>query len=313
VCLNGIFSDWAKVDSGVPQGSVLGPLLFLVYVNDMDSGIGCNISKFADGTKIFNEVGSEDGYSSLQSSLDKLKDWSEMWQMQFNADKCKVLHFGKQKEKKQYKIGDSVLADAETEKDLGVYIQDNLKPEKHIDEAVKKANRILGQIYRTMEYKSKENILPLYLSLVRPHLEYCVQAWSPYLKKDITKLEKVQKRALNMIVELKGLTYIEKLKALDLFSLEKRRTRGDLIETFKILNGIDKVDSEIFFTKSSTNTRGHSLKLFKQSANSETRKNYFAHRVVDSWNRLPAEVVEAKSIDVFKNKLDSYFKDNNIL
>ena len=177
--------------------------------------------------------------------------------MQFNASKCKVLHFGKKNQKHQYKLGDFVLETADSEKDLGVHVQNNLKCEKHIDEAVKRGNRILGQIYRTMEFKSKENILPLYLSLVRPHLEYCVQAWSPHYKKDMAKLEKVQKRALNMIVELQNLDYIDKLKKIDLFSLEKRRVRGDLIETYKILNGLDKIGSEIFFTKSSNNTRGH--------------------------------------------------------
>ena len=105
--------------------------------------------------------------------------------MQFNANKCKVLHFGKKNQKHQFKLGDFVLEAAHNEKDLGVHVQNNLKSEKHINEAAKRGNRILGQIYRTMEFKSKENILPLYLSLVRPHLEYCVQAWSPHYKKDM--------------------------------------------------------------------------------------------------------------------------------
>ena len=312
VRLNGAYSDWAEVTSGVPQGSVLGPLLFLVYVNDMDQGINSRISKFADDTKIFHEVGSSDSCTNIQDSLDKLKEWAEVWQMQFNASKCKVLHFGKKNQKHQYKLGDFVLETADSEKDLGVHVQNNLKCEKHIDEAVKRGNSILGQIYRTMEFKSKENILPLYLSLVRPHLEYCVQAWSPHYKKDMAKLEKVQKRALNMIVELQNLDYIDKLKKIDLFSLEKRRVRGDLIETYKILNGLDKIGSEIFFTKSSNNTRGHSLKLFKNSVNCDIRKYFYSQRVVDGWNGLPAEVAEAKSLSVFKTKLDDYFKDNNI-
>ena len=107
--------------------------------------------------------------------------------MQFNAGKCKVLHFGNKNDTHHYIIGTSILDKFDSEKDLGVHIQNNLKPEKHIDEAVKKANQILGQIYRSIEFKSTENILPLYLILVRPHLEYSVQAWSPYFKTDIIK------------------------------------------------------------------------------------------------------------------------------
>ena len=189
------------------------------------------------------------GAAKIQNSLNKLKEWADTWQMKLNASKCKVLHFGKQRNQQDYQIGTSTLEESSTEKDLGVLIQSNLKPDKNIDEAVKKANRILGQIYRSIEFKSKECILPLYLSLVRPHLEYCVQSWAPYYKKDIIKLEKVQKRALNMIAEFRNLDYESKLKQLNLFSLERRRLRGDLIETYKILHGLDKVDSNIFLLK----------------------------------------------------------------
>ena len=312
VVLNGSYSDWAGVCSGVPQGSVLGPLLFLVYVNDMDCGLEANISKFADDTKIFHEVSSLEDCEMLQTCLDKLKEWSETWQMQFNASKCKVLHFGKKNKEHSYKIGEAILETSDTEKDLGVYVQSNLKPDKHIDEAVKKANQILGQIYRTIENKTTENIIPLYLSLVRPHLEYCVQAWSPYYAKDIVKLEKVQRRALNMITDLKHLDYQEKLLKLDLFSLSKRRLRGDMIETFKIMNEIDKIDSNLFFTRSTSNTRGHNLKLYKGKFRCDARKYFYSQRVVDPWNRLPSVAAEASSLNSFKNNLDKYFAENNI-
>ena len=105
-----------------------------------------------------------------------------------------------------------------------------------------------------------------------------------------------------MIVELQNLDYIDKLKKIDLFSLEKRRVRGDLIETYKILNGLDKIVSEIFFTKSSNNTRGHNLKLFKNSVTCDIRKYVYSQCVIDGWNSLPAEVAEAKSFSVFKRK-----------
>ena len=313
VMLNGSYSNWSDVCSGVPQGSVLGPLLFLVYVNDTDCGLEANISKFADDTKIFHEVSSLEEKEKIQTDLCKLLEWSKTWQMKFNASKCKVLHFGKSNQKHEYKIGETVLQGCTNEKDLGVHIQDNLKADKHVDESVKKANQILGQIYRTMEYKAAENILPLYLTLVRPHLEYCVQAWSPYYAKDIAKLEKVQKRALNMIPELRHLNYEEKLKHLNLFSLSKRRLRGDLIETYKIFNGLDKIDYNTFFTLNKSNTRGHNFKLYKGKFRCDSRKYFYSQRVVDPWNKLPAEAVEANSLSIFKRNIDTYFDRNSIV
>ena len=313
VVLNGSYSDWSEVSSGVPQGSVLGPILFLVYVNDMDCGLDANISKFADDTKLFHKVSSIEEHEKIQNDLHKLVEWSNIWQMKFNADKCKVLHFGNKNKHLAYNIGDTVLQKASEEKDLGICIQNNLKPDRHIDESVKKANQILGQIYRTIEYKSVENILPLYLTLVRPHLEYCVQAWAPYYTKDIDKLEKVQKRALRMIPELNGLSYEEKLQHLNLFSLSKRRLRGDMIETFKIFQGIDNISSDIFFNLNKSNTRGHAYKLYKGPFKRQCRQHFYSQRVIDPWNKLPSEVVEARSLNMFKNKLDTYFIHNNIL
>ena len=313
VVLNGSYSDWSEVSSGVPQGSVLGPILFLVYVNDMDCGLDANISKFADDTKLFHKVSSIEEHEKIQNDLHKLVEWSNIWQMKFNADKCKVLHFGNKNKHLAYNIGDTVLQKASEEKHLGICIQNNLKPDRHIDESVKKANQILGQIYRTIEYKSVENILPLYLTLVRPHLEYCVQAWAPYYTKDIDKLEKVKKRALRMIPELNGLSYEEKLQHLNLFSLSKRRLRGDMIETFKIFQGIDNISSDIFFNLNKSNTRGHAYKLYKGPFKRQCRQYFYSQRVIDPWNKLPSEVVEARSLNMFKNKLDTYFIHNNIL
>ena len=241
----------------------------------MDCGLDANISKFADDTKLFHKVSSIEEHEKIQNDLHKLVEWSNIWQMKFNADKCKVLHFGNKNKHLAYNIGDTVLQKASEEKDLGICIQNNLKADRHIDESVKKANQILGQIYRTIEYKSVENILPLYLTLVRPHLEYCVQAWAPYYTKDIDKLEKVQKRALRMIPELNGLSYEEKLQHLNLFSLSKRRLRGDMIETFKIFQGIDNISSDIFFNLNKSNTRGHAYKLYKGPFKRQCRQHFY--------------------------------------
>ena len=149
--------------------------------------------------------------------------------------------------------------------------------------------------------------LLLYLQLVRPHLEYCVQAWRPYCKKDIEKLERVQKRAVRMIRNLKGITYIEKLRELNLFSLEKRRLRGDLIETFKILKGINKVTADRYFRRCALTRehRSHSLKLTADNLRTNNRK-YFFQRVVENWNRLPQQAIDCETVPAFKHCLDRH-------
>src|SRR5215469_6862450 len=125
------------------------------------------------------------GRQSLQNDLNKIITWSKTWQMNFYADKCKIIHFGSRNEGHNYSIEGSILQAASEEKDLGVTVDNTLKFSKQCAEAVKKANKMLGYIARNFEYKSKNIILPLYRSLVRPHLEYAVQLWSPFLKKDI--------------------------------------------------------------------------------------------------------------------------------
>ena len=300
--------------NGVPQGSVLGPLLFLLYVNDIDDTVTSKICKFADDPKIFTEVSSELTTTRVQSDINSLLKWSGKWEMQFNTRKCKVMHFGSTNKHFNYTMNGVVLDKVDAEKDLGVTVSSTLKSCNHIDEVVLKANRVLGLIYRTIENKTPDIVVPLYVALVRPLLEYGIQAWRPFYSKDIVKLEGVQRRAIRMIQGLTASNYYGKLKELNLFSLEKRYLRGDLIETFKIIKNIDKVDRNIFFELVNPNrsTRGHSLKIQKHFSRTDIRKSFFSNRVVSSWNGLPNSVVECKRLDSFKHNLDVYFREINI-
>jgi ribonuclease P/MRP protein subunit RPP40 len=149
-------------------------------------------------------------------------------------------------------------------------------------------------------------LLKLYKSLVRPHLEYCVQAWRPYLKKDIELIEGVQRRATKLIKSLKDKTYENRLKKLHLTSMETRRLRGDLIEVFKMFKGMDNLDVHKFFQLTNAPTRGHSLKLVKHGCNLDIRKFSFSHRVVNTWNSLSEDIVACDSINSFKTKLDEF-------
>ena len=164
-------------------------------------------------------------------------------------------------------------------------------------------------IFRSFKCKNAEIIKPLYKSLVRPHLDYCVQAWRPHLQKDIAVLESVQRRATRMIQECKNKRYEDRLIILHLTTLETRRLRADLLLTFKILNGLDGIHENKIFVRRTVNgicTRGHNLKLFKTCCKLDVKKFNFGSRVINEWNNLPEYVVNSSSINDFKGKIDHY-------
>ena len=309
VVVDGEVSNWKSVLSGVPQGSVLGPILFLIYINDLDDDITSKVLKFADDTKVFRKSESDADRQQLQDDLNKLNEWSEKWQMLFNYGKCKCLHTGHGNEDAQYTMGDTVLNTTVKENDLGLTISADMKVSEQCAIAAAKGNQILGLIRRNIVYNEKELIIPLYKTIVRPHLEYCIQAWRPYCKKDIDILERVQRRATTMIQKLRNISYEMRLKECGLTTLETRRLRGDQIEVFKILNGYENIDRNIFFSvKEDRRTRGHGITLAKKQCRLDIRQFSFSHRTVNEWNRLPADCVGASSVNMFKNKIDMYLR-----
>ncbi|PKU45461.1 pol- hypothetical protein [Limosa lapponica baueri] len=195
VTVNGSLSKWKPVTSGIPQGSVLGLVLFNIFVGDMDSGIERTLSKFADDTKLCDAVNTLEGRDAIQRDLDRLERWAYAKLMKFNQAKCKVLHLGH----------------------------------------AQKANHILGCVKRSVASRPREVTLHLYSALVRYYLEYRIQLWSPQHRKDMDLLERVQWRATKMIRGLEHLSYKDRLRELGLFSLEKRRLWGDLIAAFQYL------------------------------------------------------------------------------
>ncbi|GAB0187657.1 mitochondrial enolase superfamily member 1 [Grus japonensis] len=206
VVVNGSMSKRRTVTSGIPQGSVLGPALLNIFVGDTDSGIECTLSKFADDTKLCGVVDALEGRDAIQRDLDRLKRLGEEW-----------------------------IESSPEEKDLGVLIDEKLNMTRQCALAAQKANRVLGCIRRGVTSRLREVILPLYSTLVRPHLEYCVQLWGPQYRRDIELLERVQRRAMKLIRGMEHLSYEDRLRELGLFSLEKRRLQGDLIAAFLYL------------------------------------------------------------------------------
>mgnify|MGYP003529753736 FL=1 len=310
VCIDGESSGWVRVTSGVPQGSVLGPVLFLIYINDIDANLTSTIGKFADDTKMCKSVSSAEGVQKLREDLVKLGNWAKDWQMSFNTDKCSVIHLGNENLKHKYSLCGSVLRDSTKERDLGIIVDSSLKFSEQCNAAIKNANSTLGLIRRTIKCKSQNIITKLYKALVRPKLEYCVQAWRPYLKTNIENMEKVQHRATKMIEECKTFKYEDRLVQTGLTTLEERRTRGDLIEVFKMIKGLNKADYRRFFTiVHNSRTRGHRFKIVKNRSRLDIRKHFFSQRVVNEWNALPEIVVESESVNGFKNSYDKYFKN----
>jgi len=304
VCLRGSLSDWLLVLSGVPQGSVLGPILFLIYINDLDFGVKNFILKFADDTKLFGSVLNSSEYSQLQDDINSLIKWSEDWQMSFNIGKCKVMHFGQTNQFREYFMSNRKLEVVTEEKDLGVWISQDLKASHQCSQAYLKANKLLGVLHRTVKCKDTANLLCFYKSIIRPHLEFCTSAWSPHYSKDKLLLEKVQRRFTRMIPHLKQLPYDERLSELKLWSLEDRRIRSDLIEVYKMVHGFSSVKLETFFEKDcGSRTRGHVWKLKKKRSNTNLRLHFFSERVINWWNSLENAVVCASSVNSFKNQL----------
>ena len=203
--VDGEVSSWKSVLSGVPQGSVLGPILFLIYINDLEEGVTGSILKFADDTKLFRKTKEIGDKTNLQDDIDKLVKWSEKWQMLFNFGKCKCLHTGPGNTGMNYEMGGTILSKTVKEKDLGVTMNCNMKVSEQCRIAASKGNQVLGMIRRNITYKEKSLIILLYKAIVRPHLEYCIQAWNPHLRKDIDMLEKIQRRATKLIPGLRDL------------------------------------------------------------------------------------------------------------
>ena len=301
----------------MPQGSVLGPILFLIYINDLPETLSSTVLLFADDTKLFQKINVDDSYQKLQSDLNKLSSWAHDWQMRFNLDKCKIMHLGHNNKGREYSMQDYendtpkrvTLTKTDCEKDLGVEVDNKLTFTQHTNTIINKANQILGLIRRSFVNLDKSTFKHLFCSLVRPHLEYCSVIYSPRFIKDRKLIENVQRRATKLINGLYDLSYSDRLRLLELPSMKYRLERADLIECYKILNLYYDLPATSILTRTNqSTTRGHEFKLAKEASRLETRRHSFGLRVVNRWSSLPADVVSSNSLLTFKKKLDQFLQ-----
>jgi len=309
VVVNGKQSSEGIVTSGVPQGSVLGPLLFVIYINDMPQCVDSSLFMFADDTKAFREIVNSSDNDLLQNDIDNLSKWSADWLIKFHPEKCSVMHLGKNNPKNEYYLNGHKLCKSESERDLGVMVNDELTFKEHIESKISKARQIWGMIRRSFIFIDWNTFSLLFKALVRPHLEYANCVWSPAGKGMIKEIESVQRAATKQIQGLQRLSYPDRLRALGLPTLKHRRRRGDLIEMFKIMTGLYDPSAVPSFESVSENklTRGHRYKLRRPLSKTKLGHNRFTSRIVNDWNSLPHEIVESPTLNTFKNRLDEYF------
>lgn len=317
VVVNGKSSSREQVTSGIPQGSVMGPVLFVLFINDAPDGILSRLYIFADDTKMFRRIQTVQDTLILQDDTDRMDDWSEDALMVYNAGKCTSMSIcltGQPRIQGTYSIANNTITVVEEEKDLGVTVDNHMTFDSHIRKKTDTANKVMGIIRRSYTHLSASNFPYLFKGLVRPHLEYAQSAWQPHLRRQIDDLEKVQRRATKQVQGLGNMTYPERLHRLKLTTLEYRRLRGDMMEVYKILHHeYDPMASQNLLHRSTNHrTRGHEYKLEKERCRRDIRLHAFGNRVVNSWNSLPAEVVQAPTLKTFKARLDRHWQNHEL-
>jgi hypothetical protein len=318
VVVDGVSSQGSEVLSGVPQGTVIGPLLFLLFINDITDDIEhSQLRLFADDCLIYRKIHSEDDKHALQQDLDKLMSWSQTWQMSFNVAKCYTMNLSlarKHKMHNTYSMGGNQLSVATTNPYLGVEISQDLKWSHHISKITGKANRVLGLLRRNLRHTPREVKETAYKSLVRPILEYASPVWDPWQQKDKDKVEAVQRQAARFVMGKphnphKPDSVSAMLQDLEWDTLEKRRQRSSVIMLYRVVNLLVAVPLPYHPTpvRPSIITRTampHCFTLYQPRINA-FKYSFFVRSVI-LWNHLPTETAEAPSLIIFKGLLDQH-------
>jgi ribonucleases P/MRP protein subunit RPP40 len=307
VNLHCVESDVFPVDSSVPQGSKLGPLMYILYANDLAKIFKfAQLKMYADDLSIYAVINSDEDRLTLQYELNELCLWAKKWGLSINYGKCNVLHFGHSNCNFVYFLCDHVLNVTTNEKVLGVMIDSSLSFKEHVYMCVKKGYSVCNLILRNLHHLNRDMLVEMYKTYARPLLEYGSVIFSPHHLYLIDIIERVQRNFTKRLPGLHNVSYCERLQLCKLESLEVRRLHSDLIMTYKIINGLISVNLGDSFVLSSNNrTRGHLLRFVKKHVKLDIRKYFFAYRVANIWNSMNNDVVCSRSLNEFVFKLSS--------
>ena len=316
VIVDGENSPWVDVESSVPQGTVTGPLDFLLFINDLPESLSCNVRLFADDCILYTNISSDEDAARLQEDLDRLTQWQNTWQMMFNPDKCYVLRVTHSRSPQvfAYKLNNTVLKEADSHTYLGVDISSDLTWNSHINRITSKANKSLGFLRWNLYSCSKQIKEMAYKSLVRPILEYSSPVWDPHMKTLAKQLEAVQNRAARFVSGVysrkSSITSIkQELKWTD---LETRRKVARLIIFHQSLAGQLAIPVRNFLRpvqRTSRNTNPE-YNFTPIAANKNCYKNSFLPHTLIDWNNLPQSITTIKDKDAFKSAINHHFNIN---
>ena len=310
----GACSYTVPVTSGVPQGSVLGPVLFIIFINHVVSSLRCKFKIFADDIKLylgFERGNIADGVHQCQDDIDKLVRTSESWGLLLNVEKCAVLRFAPRNSIIQtsgvspFCVNNEYINFSESHSDLGVTVDRTLRFHFHISKNVAIAGGITSNLLSSTLCRSAEFLINIYTTQVRPKMEYSACLWNTGYVGDLRLLERIQRRWTRAVFELRDLSYADRLQHLKLYSFQGRLLRGDLLMVWKILNGMCAINFDVLFNLApATGTRGHPYKLAHAHVNVDARRRFFSQRVIKKWNSLSVATVMSETLGEFKRRLE---------
>lgn len=314
VILDGKLSSTAEVTSSVPQGTVLGPLCFLIYINDMPNCVstGTKTRLFADDAFVYREINDDSDHEAFQHDLDALSSWGSDWQMNFNTDKCYTMHFSNNKSHTitPYKLCGNVLSTTNSHSYLGITFSSDLKWSTHINNVTNSCKRVLGVIRRNFRSCSPDVKSRLYLSLVQPKMEYGSAAWFPILKQDAHKLDMVQRSAARLCLNdySRESSVSSMILNLKWTGLETRREIIRLTMMFKISHGLVDIDWLNHLSKPQRKLkRTHDLTYQRQAAKTKIYETSFFPWTTRLWNDLPHDILDATTLSTFKTGLKNHY------
>jgi hypothetical protein len=318
VVVNSGMSDWLQCTSGVPQGSVLGSLLFNIYINDLPDCVHhSNIYLYADDAKMFKSINCRLDCLLFQQDIDSISAWCTLWQLKLNILKCLYIRYGLvNRPTFDYSISGILLKKVMSTKDLGVVFDSKLSFSEQCNDVVNKGFMRANMLLKCFQSRDRRLQINLFNTFVRPILEFNSPVWSPHLIKDVTAIERVQKYFTKNLKGLKNKTYNQRLIILNQPTLQSRRIRADMIYLFKILHGLVDMNLKRLFPVNTSaysfNLRGHAFMLYAPKPRTDLLKFSYVYRAIKCWNSLPTYVCDTDSLSVFKNRLTVHLLQHNV-